>query len=111
MKTSASFALHRLLVSKHKVKTRAVFKKQTTTLPTRLQLLNYFPRTYGVDANNSVTDDEIATFIQPPSKIPSKYTEGFAKTLRCEDVYEEQDFNDILIQELDTFIRQSLRRY
>lgn len=90
MENLFSSALHTLLTSKHKARTRAAYTRKTTALPMNPQVVDYLLQTYITDESIADTKGTITTFTQPPNKTSSQYAEKRKDKLpRCGDVFKE----------------------
>lgn len=112
IKKSASPVLKARLVSRHKHQNRLLLVGKTTRTTTFSRIVDHLLHTYSTEENIADTKDEIMMFSQVPDKPLSKYPEKLvAKTLCCGDTYEEHDRNEIFIERLRKFIRNSMGGY
>lgn len=74
--------------------------------------MNYLLKTNATNKNTLDTEDKINKSIKRLNKTQSRYAEELvAKRLRCENVYEELDLNEIFFKRLDKSIGQNMREY
>lgn len=75
-------------------------------------VVNILLKKYATGKHITETTPDISHVAQPSRMKPFQYAEEVvAKTLQCEDVYEECTLNEIFIEGLDTSIRHCMRYY
>lgn len=105
-------ALDTPLASKHKIRRRVISGEKTTTLTMYPQVVNSLPQTNATDEIIADREGKVTTFILAPNKAPSQYAEEVvARTLRCGDVYKEQNLNENFIKGLNASMKQIKREY
>lgn len=111
---SAASALYMWLVSNHKTSTRVNFSRKTATHIALRQVVNCMHRVYATDRNIANNEDKITTFSLKSNRTrfsPQYAMFLVARTVCCEDVYKEQELNQIFIKRLHKSMWKNRIRY